>query len=613
MQDKNNTVIFPPNDEPVSAPNGTPNANSQTQSQVAPPVVTPEPQISSQPMAAQEPVVQPSFDPAQSQPVTNPVVPQPSFSPVPNESPAPAPLAGGNPVAETSAQEQISPSTSLSSQSFSSLGQEVLQETPQVQQPVPLTQAQPQPIALQQVLTPEPLPVVPPQVPPASVPAATVAPAFQKKSRLPKILLIGALLLLVLAGIAYAAMQFLGGGGAAVGTKGQITWWGYQLDKEVVDPLIQEYQNQNPDVKITYVKQSPQDYRERLTNALAKGEGPDIFEIHNSWPAMFKNELSALPASVMTPDEYKGTFYPVIAQDMTQQKGIVGMPLYYDAITLYVNEDIFSAALRTAPKTWIDVQGLADPTRGMTQKDPSGRIIQSAIALGTTENVEYWPEILGLMMYQNKANFSDLDSNTTKDVITFYQYFGKTTGNWDTTLPNSIEAFAKQRTAMVFAPSDAAFTITQQAPTLRFKTYQMPQLPKENPSDPDFTYATYWVEGVWEKSASKEDAWKFLKYMSSAESLQKINQNLKTINKMERAYPMANLNQQFVNHPILGSIVVLAQSAKSWYLADKTNDGTTGLNTQLKNAYAKVFANDAKNAQTEVTKILNQYGLPLPK
>lgn len=604
MQDPKSKVIFPPND----APPGPSHAGQTSQAPVSSPpeqaVAYPEPVVPSASQEIHEPSMPtPSPDSTQAGSSTEPLLEKPVIQQSPQ-------------VTQKQIQNENMMPLETADTSAPQSAVEPLQESVQnVPFSPPANRQIVQPITVPNTVVELQTPVAAPQVvQPSAIPEARSTLAFKKKNSVPKFLLFGFAVLLLLGVIGFAVFRLLGSGtGSSVGTKGQITWWGYKLDKEIVDPLIAEYQTQNPDIKITYVKQSPQDYRERLTNSLAKGEGPDIFEIHNSWPAMFKNDLSVLPASVMTPDEYKGTYYPVIVSDMTSQKGIVGMPLYYDAITLYVNEDIFSAALKAPPKVWNDVVALANPISGITQKDASGRIIQSAIALGTTENVEYWPEIFGLLMYQDKSNLIALDSEKVKKEAIFYQSFTKTIGTWDTTMPNSVEAFAKQKTAMVFAPSDAAFTIVQQAPSLRFKTYKVPQLEKETPSDPDFTYATYWSEGVWERSASKEEAWKFLKYMSSAETLQKINQNLKNANKGERAYPIPSLNQQFLNHPILGSIVSLAQSAKSWYLADKTNDGATGLNTQLKNAYAQVFTGDPKTAQSEVTKILNQYGIPLPK
>lgn len=49
-------------------------------------------------------------------------------------------------------------------------------------------------------------------------------------------------------------------------TASEITWWGLWEDDKVVSALISEYEVAHPKVKINYIKQSPIDYRERLTN-----------------------------------------------------------------------------------------------------------------------------------------------------------------------------------------------------------------------------------------------------------------------------------------------------------------------------------------------------------
>lgn len=84
----------------------------------------------------------------------------------------------------------------------------------------------------------------------------------------------------------------------------EITWWGLWEDPSIVQPLITAYETDHPGVKINYIKQSPQDYRERLTNSLAKGTGPDIFAFHNTWVPMFRNDLDVVPVAVINPADF---------------------------------------------------------------------------------------------------------------------------------------------------------------------------------------------------------------------------------------------------------------------------------------------------------------------
>jgi ABC-type glycerol-3-phosphate transport system substrate-binding protein len=123
---------------------------------------------------------------------------------------------------------------------------------------------------------------------------------------------------------------------------------------------------------------------------------------------------------------------------------------------------------------------------------------------------------------------------------------------------------------------------------LRFRTVKLPQIPKEKPSDPDFSYATFWAEGVWKRSKNAEVAWNFLKFMSSENSLQKLNELRNSNNLMEKAYPRPSMAIMQKDDKVLGSIVALAPAAKWWYLEDKTNDGATGINSQINDIFGSI-------------------------
>jgi len=79
---------------------------------------------------------------------------------------------------------------------------------------------------------------------------------------------------------------------------------------------------------------------------------------------------------------------------------------------------------------------------------------------------------------------------------------------------------------------------------------------------------------------------------------------------------MANL---LTSHPILGSIITQAPGARSWYLASRTFDGPTGINSQLANYFGdainavadgKMTSDKAlQTAAAGVAQVLAQYKL----
>lgn len=390
-----------------------------------------------------------------------------------------------------------------------------------------------------------------------------------------------------------------------------LTWWGLWEEESVVRPLIEEYQTANPNVKINYVKQSPQEYRERLTNALAKGSGPDVFRFHNTWTPMFRNDLATLPPEVMSASEFSQSFYPVAVSDLTVGSGIVGIPLEYDGLGLYINEAVFESYGKTPPTTW-------DELRQLAIELTDAEVGLNGVALGRTENVDHWPEILGLMMLQNGTNMKNPTGELAEAALTYYTLFSSVDEVWDETLPPSTSAFASGKLAMYFGPSWRALEIKAQNPNLKFKVVPVPQLPKDTPDEPNVTYATYWVEGVWKRSPNATEAWKFLKYLSSKETLQKLYRNASLIRTFGEPYPRVDMAEALKDDPYTGGVLQYAPDAKSWYLASRTNDGPTGINSQITKYFEDAInaVNKGGSVTTALTtvaagvnQVLSQYGL----
>lgn len=430
--------------------------------------------------------------------------------------------------------------------------------------------------------------------PPLPQPPGIVPPPPKRK--IPKALVIAVVVLVVII-VLVLIFSLIRRGKSAEST---VVWWGLWEDESVVAPLITEYQSQHPEVKITYIKQSPQDYRERLTNALARGNGPDIFRFHNTWTPMFRSDLDAIPAAVMNPADYAKTFYPIASTDLAVGSNIVGIPLEYDGLTLYINEDIFNKSGKSPPSTWDDLRLLA---RELTVKNDQNVITQSGAALGRTENVDHWQEIIALLMLQNGVDLTNPVGKPAEDAITFFTIFSAVDGVWDASLPISTQAFAAGKVAMYIGPSWRSFEIALQNPDLKFKTVPIPQLPKDNPSQPDMTYATYWAEGVWSKSTKKAVAWDFLKFLTTQESLQKFYSNSSTLRTFGEPYPRPDMANLLVSHPIVGSIISQAPGATSWYLASRTFDGPTGINSQLANYFGDAI-NAVANGESPPEKAL---------
>ena len=411
------------------------------------------------------------------------------------------------------------------------------------------------------------------------VPVSSAGQPPKKPSRnLLKIMLILLIAGVVIAGIVVVALPMI-----TSPKEIKITWWGLREEASVVTPLIGEYEAAHPNVKVEYIKQSPTDYRERLVNALVSGKGPDIFHFHNTWVPQLGSELEQVPSEVIDLTAFTQTYYPVALKDLVKGSSVLGLPLEYDGLALYVNTELFNSAGRPFPSTWDE---LRETATALTIRDSRGVITQSGVALGRTKNVDHWPEILALMMIQNRANPANPTNDLAAKALEYFTIFSRVDKVWDETLPSSTEAFASGKLAMYFAPSWRYFEIKEKNPDLRFITIPVPQVPKDSPAEPDITYATYWVEGVSSKSSNKKAAWDFLKFMSTNENLTKLYESAAKVRDFGQPYPKVEMASLISDNPILGSIVKYAPNAVSWYLASDTYDGPTGINSTINKYYA---------------------------
>lgn len=342
-----------------------------------------------------------------------------------------------------------------------------------------------------------------------------------------------------------------------------IEYWGLWESEANMTAAIKSFEEQNPGIKIQYVKQSHIDYRERLQTALSSGNGPDVFRFHASWTPMFYSQLAPVPSTVYTTADYKSTFYPAAVTQLQQNSQIMGIPLMYDGLMLYYNTEVFNAAGEKPPTTWSELRVLANK---LTLKD-GGEIKRAGIAMGNATNVDHFSDILGLLMLQNGADLMYPNSTEGRDALLFYTNFVTKDNVWNSYLPNSTVAFSRGDVAMMFAPSWRAHEITAMNPDLKFATAPLPQL-----SNSKITWANYWAEGVNVQSKQKDAAWKFLAYLSSKEGAQKLYATQAESRSFGEPYARVDLADDLASHQLLSPLLQDAPYAKGWYMSSFTHD-----------------------------------------
>lgn len=397
--------------------------------------------------------------------------------------------------------------------------------------------------------------------------------------------------------------------------------WGVFDNSESLEKLTSEYKKLNPHVgEIKYRKFTVDSFSNDLVNALASGQGPDVFWIHNTWGPSFKDKIEPAPDWLITEKEYRDNFADVAADDFILDKKICAVPLSIDSLALYYNKDIFnSVGITKPPQTWEEFK---DVVRKTTRMDQADNIIQSGASLGTAYNINRSTDLLNLLMFQNGVKMID-DSRTEatfdkvlstsdgqgiragENALDFYTQFAKRNSSfysWNPRMHYSIDAFYEGTTAMMINYSWQGSTIKSKNSKLNFAVAPIPQVDVNNPAN----YANYWAMAVSKNKVLSQDkkaklaqdglteanyntvriyeSWQFLKYLTFKNNGSVILSN--SINGNQASFPVTNdpaevyltdtvkpaarkdliekqKNDVFLSPFAMGNLI-----AKSWYQLD---------------------------------------------
>jgi len=395
--------------------------------------------------------------------------------------------------------------------------------------------------------------------------------------------------------------------------------WGFNDDSDTFEDFINEYKRINPHVgDIKYRKLMVDTYRKELLDALAAGNGPDIFLIQNTWLPGFSDKLVPAPQTLITEGAVKSEFVDVVANDfIDEQKDVYALPLTVGSLALFYNKDMLNAAgITTPPKTWNE---FVDIAKKMTIVDESGNIVRSGAAFGTASNVNRAVDILMMLMLQNDVAMTDdakssarFDQGTVladgsvgssgENALQFYTQFAKgglSSYTWNSRMHYSIDAFYEGNLAMMINYPWHVETIKSKNAKMNFGVAQVPQLNLANPSN----YANYWGYAVSKNKiayasdssgqAQKtqlpnelrvHESWEFIKFLTM-----KNNGTFKLTNAVTKAagdFPVAmdpateytkntaqpgarrDIIETQKNDPVLGPFAYGNLIAKSWYQVD---------------------------------------------
>ena len=351
-----------------------------------------------------------------------------------------------------------------------------------------------------------------------------------------------------------------------------LTAWGFE-DRNVFEPILQGYKTLRPNVTISYEKIEEVSYEDTLLNALAAGQGPDVFMIRNRALPREKNKLTPVLPQTFTLLNLQEQFPQAVEQDFVSEGEVYALPLFLDSLALIYNKSMFDqAGIVAPPKTWDEFQKIIPSLRVLS---PTGQVLKAGAAFGGSEKtVKNGVDIVNLLMLQNGVQMTDEGLTTAQfdspegrgagvSAFNFYLQFanaGSAYYTWNESQPNSLESFASGKTAMILGYQKNLREMRDKNPFLKAGVATVPQPPG---SETAVSYADYIGLAVSKQSRASSWGWDFIIYATT-------NIDIQRVYLQTTGHPPAlrSLITEALSKPEFGVFAKQALTARSWYQAD---------------------------------------------
>jgi ABC-type glycerol-3-phosphate transport system substrate-binding protein len=369
-----------------------------------------------------------------------------------------------------------------------------------------------------------------------------------------------------------------------------LEYWGVWDSLSQVGGVIKAYQDKHPTVKITYRNFRYEEYEQELLEAWADDRGPDLFAIPVTWLKEYQHRIVPVPPSIkmpvwemqgtikqekavvlkdfksLSPHDVQQRYVPVVYDDVILSGQIYGLPLSLDTLVTFYNSTMLDKA--SIPEPIKDFHDLIEQVPKLTRVTEDNRIIQSAVALGGTDNIPRYFDILSSLLLQNEVDIkgpwfeptrSSYSAERLVQVLNFYTDFarpGRVSYSWNSDLPNAFEMFASGKLAYFFGYSYHADEL--QARGMQFN-WGITNFPQTRGAEGTKYYTDYWVNVVAKKSANPGPAWDFIQNASGQEL---VRSYLKTNKKPTALRSLITEQLEDIDLRIFASQVL---TADNWY------------------------------------------------
>ncbi|MCU1636855.1 MAG: ABC-type glycerol-3-phosphate transport system substrate-binding protein [Cryobacterium sp.] len=307
-------------------------------------------------------------------------------------------------------------------------------------------------------------------------------------------------------------------GGAETDANGVTTinyWsWDGAPGEAVVDPIIEAFEAENPDIKVKYTEIGQTDFKPKAAQSLGAGEDIDVLTVQpGAWAGEVQDYLLPV-ADWANGDDLRTSFTDTSitqAERMFADGELMAVPVYStgSAVGIY-NADILGELGVTPPRTWAEFKTMSDALKAQGKgilpvTMPSEDWFQDEAALTSVGQVD--PDFFNQVRYEDGKWDTDAYVEGLKNYKALFDNGTFDTATLDMDYGTAMTTFDEGKSAVAFNGSWEAGRIFS-------GNYGIVPFPAESAEKASLRAGLDVMLGIPAESTKHEAAAKFVEYMS---------------------------------------------------------------------------------------------------
>lgn len=297
----------------------------------------------------------------------------------------------------------------------------------------------------------------------------------------------------------------------------QFSSWGSKSEIEILEPILEEFEKENPEIKIDFMH-IPQNYFQKLHLLFASNTAPDVIFINNLYLPIYADagKLEDLTDYNLIDDD----FYPKATEALSRNGKIYGIPRDVSNLVIFYNKDIFDKKHLPYPNNNTTISEFLELAQKTTDKE------NGIYGISFEEDpLFYLPYLMseggGLLADDGQTEI--LETTPSQSAINFYSDLR----NKYHVAPKKSES-ASLTMAQMFLQGKLAMHLTGRWLVPKYREsaefdWDIAQFPKGTKGSIVPLDASGWA--ISKDSKHKTEAAKLIKFLSSKESLEKFSQS----------------------------------------------------------------------------------------